>query len=342
MKRALLPLLILATSAASAQIPTEVNKQNFTCASSHSLDRLTRQPAPADCRRFVDRPQEFGVRVTGGDAAPDERYTAAIFFVNQNGERDICTGVLLDARHVLTAGHCGCGATDSYRITFKQFAGQSDRTEEIRLERGPILFDPMTCIRGVAPGRDLALLRLETERVKNANEFGYPAFAFAADFAGKMQPGMRLKVVGYGETETGGLASRMKAMIPVLTADCVARPYNLSCAPFQEMILADDTGLNIPRDTCGGDSGGPVFVETPVRLPACTGNLVERIPFENQAEKVVVTQNVLVAITSREAPFTHPLRGQHCGGGGIYTLIGRQPIYAWFRENNVRPQRCAG
>jgi hypothetical protein len=230
---------------------------------------------------------------------------------------------------------------------FSEFAQQGAQpNDESGIVHGPILFDPMACIRGISPGYDLALLELDKDRVLNKNDFGYPIFAYAADYREQMKPGATLKVVGYGETEIGGVGTRMKATVPVVTPDCAGPPYNLYCAPYQEMILADNAGSGVPRDTCEGDSGGPVFVEADVTLRECLGNTTNNLPSNttgtplNLELKYTARQDVLIAVTSRPAPFTQPLVGGHCGGGGTYTLIGRRPVYAWFDANHVSPQNC--
>jgi hypothetical protein len=124
----------------------------------------------------------------------------------------------------------------------------------------------------------------------------------------------------------------------------------LDCASFQEIILADRTGAGIPRDSCEGDSGGPVYIRAVVKLPPCVDATDPNLnaaqepnpPYENfrEDEKVTVVQDVLVAVTSRAASFAQPLVGGHCGGGSINTLIGRRQVYAWFEANQVRRQRC--
>ena len=76
------------------------------------------------------------------------------------------------------------------------------------------------------------------------------------------------------------------------------------------MILAEAPGPSIRTDTCGGDSGGPVFL------------------FVNGAPR-------LVAVTSRAAPGTQANPNSQCGGGGIYTLIGRKSVHQWLQANGV-------
>ena len=215
------------------------------------------------------------------------------------------------------------------------------------IEGAPILFDPLTCISGVRPGNDLALIRLKVpfnqknaDKTQNIDLIGleYPFFALASDFREEMRPGRQLKVVGYGETEIGRIAVRMKASVPVLTPDCMESPHSFYCASFREMIFADRTGSGrVPRDTCGGDSGGPVFVRRMVTMPQCPQNTISPPQFESPTTQ---PQDVLVAITSRAAPLTPSSGSQPCGGGGVYTLIGRRDIYAWFDQNHVATQRC--
>ena len=341
-------LLILAADGALMNLAAQGGPEIASCSSSPSVatDRRTGRPAPTGCRDTASPRTRFKARIVGGEDAPDERYTAAIFYTDTNGKPNICTGALLDSRHVLTAGHCGCGIPESYQVTFNQFARQPSGPDElIRIERGPIQLDPLACAFGIAPGKDLALLRLTKDMLKTPRDFGYPAFALAVDYQERMISGEALKVVGYGRTETGGVATRKLARIPVLSADCFDPAYMLDCAPFQEMIMADRTGSRTPRDSCEGDSGGPVYIRASVRLPTCEtrhfqGEPEQPYEYYLEEEKETVMQDVLVAVTSRAAPFAQPLLGGHCGGGSINTLIGRKPVYAWLEANGVRRQRC--
>ncbi len=352
MRRLLGLLLLLAADGALTGLAAQGGPEISKCQESSAVDRRTGKPAPSTCARPTLPPgMRFRARMTGGNDAPDERFTAAIFYTDAKGKPNICTGALLDNRHVLTAGHCGCGDPKSYQVTFNQFARQPQRVGELfSIERAPILLDPLACAFGVAPGKDLALLRLSTDLLDTPRDFGYPAFALAIDFQERMLLGEALKVVGYGKTETGGIANRKLAMIPVLSTDCFDPAFLLDCAPFQEMIMADRTGSRVPRDSCEGDSGGPVYILAEVKLPACetvgpeSPGLLEEpsIPYEYKKErdKITVVQDVLVAVTSRAAPFSQPLVGGHCGGGSINTLVGTRTVHAWLDANHVRPQRC--
>lgn len=344
MIRVLAVLAILAVDAL-AEVSAQDAPGIAACSSSHAVDRRTGKPVPSQCGPRVTSRGAPHMSVTGGRDAPDERYTAAIFYRNENGQENICTGVLIDTNHLLTAGHCGCGLDGSYSVSFSQNARRAGQiVDRIGIKGAPILFDPLTCVSGAAPGKDLALLRLERSIMETKPDYvGYPIYALAFDYLPQMARPQPLKVVGYGLTETGRVASRMMASVPVLTPNCLGVPYKFYCSQFEEMILADRTGSGVARDTCEGDSGGPVYVRAEVRLARCQGRFQTLgTPYENvqEGERLTVEQDVLVAITSRAAPFTQPLVGGHCGGGSINTLIGRQSVYAWFDANHVRPQRC--
>jgi hypothetical protein len=333
----------MAAGAALSQPAPDSSPGQSECLPSYARDRSTGKPARSDCSLRVSKSKALRAQISGGESAPDERFTAAIFYKEADQQTYICTGILLDERHILTAGHCGCGS--DYQVTFDQHARMRNPTSGfVEIDGPPILFDPLTCLRRAKPGSDLALLRLKERYAGDPNHpsvdlanVGYPAFSLAIDLRAEMKPGAGMKIVGYGETETGGIADRMKASVPVLTTDCFEQPYRLSCAPFLEMILADREGRRIPRDTCGGDSGGPVLVSKKISLPKCLAK--PNVDYDNE-EKFSVLQDVLAAITSRAAPFGQTLAGGHCGGGGIYTLVGRRSVYSWFDANHVKPQRC--
>jgi V8-like Glu-specific endopeptidase len=288
-------LLLLLT----ATLPAE-------CQDAGALQRKGRAPIEFGANNIIGGANAKSSAKAVGNTieAPQYNYVVGISY-RSNGRDAICTGTLLSDDLVLTAGHCACGDRGSYRVTQELNMSSGNF---ITVAEDPVLMDPRTCLRqAIIPGYDLALLKLANKAVVDSRF--RPNFRLASELDNQVKYGRRLTVVGYGLTEKKSWGVRLEAKVQVYSAKCLQLSLIYGgCAPFLEMVLADTWApVGKRSDTCGGDSGGPVF----------------------SIEETSKELN-LVAATSRAAPLTQPDGDAHCGGGGIYTVLGRLDVRAWL------------
>lgn len=123
------------------------------------------------------------------------------------------------------------------------------------------------------------------------------------------------RLMGFGAIDLQGLygfGRKHIVEVPVSGWGCdPQRAATVGCMPDWELTIAGTAG----RDTCDGDSGGPVFEQTLVPSPCCPWRLI--------------------GITSRPM-VTARLR---CGGGGIYVRVDR--LDDWIERISLAAQRRA-
>jgi secreted trypsin-like serine protease len=131
-----------------------------------------------------------------------------------------------------------------------------------------------------------------------------------------------VRAVGFGETEEGSFGRKLYVDIPIASPDCGGavnltdgqHPTDQSwygCTPRFELV-AGQSHLN--RDTCHGDSGGPVFAH-----------------LEDGDNSY---REYLVGITSRGVT---SYGSRDCGDGGIYTRVDRE-VLQYIRGQGVTVQ----
>jgi Trypsin len=315
-----------------------------------NLEKLAEDSKKALGERDVSKAGSFapfhrkGELIIGGESTsvvPEHagQLVVEITFQNWDGAPSFCSGTLVGSRQVLTAGHCGCGKVGTYEVKLRENARDTGGSH-LPVSGAPVLYDHRICHGGAPFGSDLALLKLSKDVACNTKDFQIQIIdgdlapgeckivdpgentarsplniVSASDqdavwnLRSRLTKGKRLTAVGYGFTETGSQGIRLKAEIPILSVDCEERFLASICAPFAEIILAGRKGDGKPVDTCGGDSGGPVFL------------------YEGNAQK-------LIAVTSRAGPGPQD-PWNNCGGGGVYTLLGRKSVMTWLAANGV-------
>ncbi len=231
----------------------------------------------------VVRPDKVSVRAN----------TAKINY-REGGSKALCSGVLVSDDTVLTAGHCACGSRSTYTATIRN-GGTTLFVSAL------VLFPGFQCSTSSVPqpGRDLALLKL-------VRKTDIPPPPIATIWEAKDQATGTLQIVGFGLTDNGSFGTQFEAAVPVQSWTCVESwALDQGCSAYREFILTEP-GTR-PSDTCGGDSGGPVFAGP--------------------------NSDWLVGITSRGLS-TGRFKPA-CGQGGIYETVARKPVITWLAEHGV-------
>ena len=259
-------------------------------ASPTSLDNDARYRA-----NFSDQARVYGGDIVAPGTFPD---TVAI-----TGNHQICSGVVIGSKTVLTAAHCFCGGVketiyfgDSvlHAVNTVSVTGGSSMipcTPQLQLDHGDVAVLTTNAILTIPP-RAFA-----SSGLINHAKFG--------------------RVVGYGVginpvSDPAGIKRMID--VPMASADCKGMVQTATggvqdsdyyrCAAGQELVAG---AQSLDKDSCNGDSGGPLYVL------GSDGGLY------------------LAATTSR-ATGTAGMRA--CGDGGIYVRTDGS-IMAWLKSQNI-------
>ncbi|XP_017053007.1 serine protease 7 [Drosophila ficusphila] len=224
-------------------------------------------PSPPKCG-----PHSFSDKVyNGNDTAVDEfNWMALLEYVDRRGRRELsCGGSLINSRYVLTAAHCVIGEVEKAvgRLTTVRL-GEYDTSKDIDCIDGycnqPILemgieqaivhpqYDPNNKDRT----HDIALLRLDRPVV--LNEYIQPVCLPLVSTRQAINTGEILVVSGWGRTTTARKSTiKQRLDLPVNDHDSCARKFatrNIQLISSQLCV-----GGEFYRDSCDGDSGGPLM-----------------------------------------------------------------------------------
>jgi len=238
------------------------------------------------------------LRVWGGKPVVAAEFTDVVA-IKGNGQ--ICTGLLVAAKIVLTARHCVCDGVKEHVIFGLTALGAAIDTYDVT---SAIPMRPCPTIQGdsaMLPGADVALLYLDKARPNPRIR----AVASLQSLSGLKE----VSAIGFGLTETGLLGTKMKANIPMASLDCSGLNGSQHDADYYKCVAGSEmvAGMEgLKKDTCRGDSGGPVF------------------------KSLADGTNLLVATTSRPVGFAG---AANCGDGGIYELT-QNDILKWLNDTN--------
>jgi endonuclease G len=247
-----------------------------------SADPRSTDPAQS---QITASPQ--GSAVVGGTSSPEGKWPDAVAVLGPKGS---CTGTLIAPDVVLTAGHCAeiepsqviantvdYSAQDGIRVGVKSTTAYPDWQSSYDVSV-IVLSEP---IQSIAPRM----------------------LGTSCTFRGFSKQ-MDVHLVGFGlteETGTGDNTHLNEAMAPVIDPDCMG-PYgcNHSVQPGGEFVAGGGG-----TDSCFGDSGGPVYLDTP--------------------RGVIAIGAVSRGVNGSQMP---------CGSGGIYVRTDK--IIDWIENTTGR------
>lgn len=194
----------------------------------------------------LSRAASVDVPVVGGTAVERGAFPDVVAVVGADGS--LCSGTLIAADLVLTAGHCIEGDPIEVIVDSVDLSRPDGDRRRVKWARAyPDWLDTY----------DVGIVMLE-----------HPVFAKPRAIAQRcgardlFKVGLPLQLVGFGLTTPSGADDNTKlhrATLPLIDPTCTT---DLSCAPAvapSGEFIAGGMGV----DACFGDSGGPVYIETP-------------------------------------------------------------------------------
>lgn len=240
---------------------------------------LTSSPARAGT---LDTP------VVGGKTVPPGAWPDVVAVFGANGS--MCSGTLIDVDLVLTAGHCIEIDPIEVRIGSVDLARPDGERRRVKWARAyPEWIDTY----------DIGVVMLENPVATQPR-----AIAQGCTGRARFAAGSPLQLVGFGLTTKAGVGDNTKlhqATLPLVDPTCTTDPSCMPAVAPHGEFTAGGRGA----DSCFGDSGGPVFIETK-QGPALVG---------------VVSRGLL----SWDEP---------CGGGGVYVRADK--VVSWIQRVSGR------
>ena len=207
--------------------------------------------------------QDYEAQVVGGTAVPDGKYPFVAFVQGRmDGFRFFCGGSLIDQDSVLTAAHCAKGVRAStMTVTVGRTVLSSDQGQKRHVSK--IFVHPRYNDNTFA--RDAAVLKLR------GSVSGIAPIELAATSQDHLErPGRYATIAGWGNTikqpancgifcnTDSNFPDRMREARVPLVSDTDAKEVYGGIFISALMVAAGREG----KDTCLGDSGGPMFAKT--------------------------------------------------------------------------------
>lgn len=225
-------------------------------------------PDEADCGL-----DNAGQRIFGGEITEKEqfRWTVALEYNQRRKQGVRCGGSLINTRYVITAAHCVAFVTvDELKLRLGEWdlENNPDCEESDDEDCNPDVLI-MTVSRIIIHPRygkqknDIALLRLTEDLPGNYTTHILPiCLPQSEELRNNLFTNDTVSVVGWGrtETETGSRFKLYTTLTTINLNECSGDFSDLNVEVTEMHICARSADDSI-RDSCGGDSGGPLQIQ---------------------------------------------------------------------------------
>jgi uncharacterized protein (TIGR03382 family) len=237
----------------------------------------------------LPEPGDVVSEVIGGTQVPAGKWPDTVAVLGQGS----CTGTLIAPDVVLTAGHCVDANMTEVVANTTDYAGAGGIRSTIK---------SITAYPNWETSYDVAVIVLNTPITGVTPRKVGTACTFTEGFAASTM----VHLVGFGLTDTAGQGNNTKlneTMAPVTNPTCTDMGAGCvqSVSPGGEFIAGGGG-----KDSCFGDSGGPVYLDTP--------------------RGAVVVGAVSRGLDGAATP---------CGGGGIYVRTDK--VIQWIETTAGKP-----
>ncbi|XP_058986413.1 uncharacterized protein LOC131806374 [Musca domestica] len=212
-----------------------------------------------------------GNRIAGGNITmlAEFPWMALLIYQGPSGEEFRCGGSLITNRYVLTAAHC---LRIAYPLIGVRLGEYNTSTEEDCMKMGPKLkCNPPAETFGV----ETTILHPEYNRRERVNDIALIKLDRNVEFKKHIEPiclpiysnivwtqtDDDFLIAGWGYMEDGHASNvLLKAQIKQLPINKCSEAYSIDASKFRYLCAGDE---ELGRDTCRGDSGGPLIQFAP-------------------------------------------------------------------------------